>query len=71
MELREIPDPSGIRQAKTLPATAYGSAEFFDHERTAIFGRDWLCAGVVDEMPATDIKRALKVVIPEYQPCLE
>ena len=53
MELREIPDPSGIRQAKTLTATAYGSAEFFDHERTAIFGRDWLCAGVVDEMPAT------------------
>jgi phenylpropionate dioxygenase-like ring-hydroxylating dioxygenase large terminal subunit len=51
MDLRQIPDPSGIRQAKTLPATAYSSAEFFDHESTAIFGRDWLCAGVVDEMP--------------------
>jgi phenylpropionate dioxygenase-like ring-hydroxylating dioxygenase large terminal subunit len=51
MELREIPDPPGIREARTLPARAYGSAEFIDRERTAIFGRDWLCAGVVDEMP--------------------
>jgi phenylpropionate dioxygenase-like ring-hydroxylating dioxygenase large terminal subunit len=49
--LREIPDPPGIRQAKTLPAAAYGSAEFHTRERSAIFERDWVCAGVIDEMP--------------------
>ena len=51
MELREIPDPHGIRQAKTLPAMAYSSAELHERERRAIFERDWVCAGVVDEMP--------------------
>lgn len=25
----------------------------------------------VDEMPAADLKRSLKLIIPEYQPCLE
>src|SRR6476619_2168520 len=50
--LRDIPDPTGIRQAKTLPASAYSSAEFHSDERGAIFQRDWICAGLVDEMPA-------------------
>ncbi|MGZ4770603.1 MAG: aromatic ring-hydroxylating oxygenase subunit alpha [Ilumatobacteraceae bacterium] len=52
MALREIPDPCGIRQAKTLPASAYSSAEHHERERLAIFHRDWVCTGVVDEMPA-------------------
>ena len=52
MALREIPDPPGIRQAKTLPASAYSDTEFHDVEREAIFQRDWVCAGIVDEMPA-------------------
>lgn len=52
MTLREIPDPDGIRTARTLPASAYSSAEFHDRERLAIFRRDWVCAGVVDEMPS-------------------
>ncbi|MEP7115701.1 MAG: aromatic ring-hydroxylating dioxygenase subunit alpha [Ilumatobacteraceae bacterium] len=51
MALREIPDPPGIRQAKTLPASAYSDAEFHQRERTEIFQRDWVCAGIVDEMP--------------------
>lgn len=51
MNLREIPDPHGIRQAKTLPAWWYSSDQFFEREQRAIFARDWLCAGVVDEMP--------------------
>ena len=53
MELRAIPDPSGIRQAKTLPASAYSDAGFHERERDAIFNHDWLCAGVVDDMPAS------------------
>ena len=52
MALRDIPDPCGIRQAKTLPASTYSSAEFHARERAVIFGRDWVCAGVIDEMPA-------------------
>jgi len=35
-----------------LPAFAYSSAEFHERERREIFQRDWVCAGVVDEMPA-------------------
>lgn len=53
MTLREIQDPAGIRQATTLPASSYSSAAFHDHEREVIFRRDWVCAGIVDEMPAT------------------
>ena len=52
MDVRQIPDPPGIRQAKTLPAAAYSSADLFERERLAIFRHDWVCAGVVDEMPA-------------------
>jgi choline monooxygenase len=51
MALREIVDPPGIRTATTLPAAAYASAEFHACERDAIFRRDWLCGGVIDEMP--------------------
>jgi len=50
--LREIPEPSGIRKARTLPASVYSSAEFHERERREIFQRDWVCAGVADEMPA-------------------
>ena len=42
--LREIPDPAGIRQAKTLPASAYSSGGFHEREREAVFQRDWVCA---------------------------
>ncbi|HEY5422628.1 MAG TPA: aromatic ring-hydroxylating dioxygenase subunit alpha [Ilumatobacteraceae bacterium] len=51
MALRDIPDPPGIRKARTLPASVYSSAEFHERERREIFRRDWVCAGVVDEMP--------------------
>ena len=53
MALREIPEPAGIRQAKTLPARAYASVEVYEAEQGAIFRRDWVCAGVTDEMPAS------------------
>ena len=52
MALREIPDPSGIRKATTLPASAYSDPAFHDRELQAIFRRDWVCAGVADEMPS-------------------
>ena len=34
-----------------MPASAYSSTVFHERERVAIFQRDWVCAGVVDEMP--------------------
>jgi len=49
--LRQIPEPSGIRKARTLPASVYSSAGFHERERREIFQRDWVCAGVADEMP--------------------
>ena len=51
MALRQIPDPVGITAAKTLPASAYSDTEFHQRERAEIFQRDWVCAGVSDEMP--------------------
>ena len=53
MTLRQVPDPPGIRHAKTLPASAYSAAEFHQSERTEIFQRDWVCAGIVEDMPAS------------------
>ncbi len=52
MALREIPDPPGIRQAKTLPASAYSDSEFHQRERTHVFQHEWVCAGIADEMPS-------------------
>ena len=53
MALREIPNPSGMTQAKTLPASWYSSAEFYERECEVVFRRAWVCAGVIDEMPST------------------
>ena len=50
--VRHIPDPPGITTARTLPAAWYSSPERWAAERLAIFGADWVCAGVTDELPA-------------------
>jgi Rieske 2Fe-2S family protein len=50
--LRAIPDPPGIRQARTLPASWYTDPAFFEHERQRVFRSGWVCAGVVDELPS-------------------
>ncbi len=49
--LREIPDPPGIRTARTLPAAWYADPAFFVHERERVHRRSWVCAGVTDELP--------------------
>ncbi len=51
--LREIPDPLGIRQARTLPAAWYADQTFFELERERVFRNGWICAGVVDELPVS------------------
>jgi Rieske 2Fe-2S family protein len=49
---REIPDPVGIRTARTLPATWYASPEHFGREVERVFRNGWVCAGVIDDLPA-------------------
>ena len=52
LRLRAIPDPPGIRRARTLPASWYADPTFFEHERQRVFRSGWVCAGVVDELPS-------------------
>ena len=52
VELRHIPDPPGIATARTLPAAWYADPAFFEHERARVFRDGWVCAGVVDDLPA-------------------
>ena len=49
--VRHLPDPPGIRTARTLPAAWYASAEHWLAERRRVFGADWVCVGVTDELP--------------------
>ncbi|MCY3751893.1 MAG: aromatic ring-hydroxylating dioxygenase subunit alpha, partial [Gammaproteobacteria bacterium] len=38
-------------EACLLPREVYTSEEFFRFEKEAIFHREWLCAGRVDQVP--------------------
>ncbi len=40
-----------VEQAEILPAEAYTSEAFFEFEKHAIFSREWLCIGHVNEVP--------------------
>jgi phenylpropionate dioxygenase-like ring-hydroxylating dioxygenase large terminal subunit len=40
-----------IRDAEILPAEAYVSEHFWEFEKQAIFSREWLCIGHVNEVP--------------------
>lgn len=40
-----------VERACLLPPALYTSEEFFDFEREAVFGHDWLCVGRVDQIP--------------------
>ncbi len=51
VQLRAIPDPAGIRTARTLPAAWYADPGFFELERQRVHRRAWMCAGVTDELP--------------------
>jgi phenylpropionate dioxygenase-like ring-hydroxylating dioxygenase large terminal subunit len=59
--LRAIPEPPGIRSARTLPAAAYAAPSFFETERAAVFRRGWVCAGVTDELPEAGTWQGLTV----------
>jgi len=40
-----------VREAEILPAEAYVSEQFWEFEKHAIFTREWLCIGHVNEVP--------------------
>ena len=40
-------------QASPMPAAANHSAEFYNHERNAVFMQEWICVGRTDEIPTT------------------
>jgi phenylpropionate dioxygenase-like ring-hydroxylating dioxygenase large terminal subunit len=40
-----------VEKAKILPAEAYTSEQFWEFEKFAIFSREWLCVGHVNEVP--------------------
>ena len=40
-----------VKEAEILPADAYVSEKFWEFEKQAIFGREWLAIGHVNEVP--------------------
>ncbi|MBI4936568.1 MAG: aromatic ring-hydroxylating dioxygenase subunit alpha [Actinobacteria bacterium] len=49
--VREIPDPVGIRSARTLPAAWYADTTHHERELHAVFRDEWLCIGDLVDMP--------------------
>lgn len=58
---RRIPDPDGIRTARTLPASWYADAAHFERELQAVWRREWLCVGDQLDMPAPGAWKAIVV----------
>ena len=59
--VRAIPDPDGIRTARTLPAAWYADRQHHAREIEAVFRSGWVCAGVTDELPGAGAWRATRV----------
>lgn len=59
VEVREIPEPSGIRRARTLPASWYADAAHHGREVQAIWRRQWVCVGDAADMPAPGAWKAI------------
>jgi phenylpropionate dioxygenase-like ring-hydroxylating dioxygenase large terminal subunit len=60
-KLREIPDPPGIEHARTLPAAWYADETFHRHELQRVFRSDWVCAGLIDDLPVAKSWSAISV----------
>src|SRR5690348_215290 len=50
-----------VKDAEILPAAAYVSEEFWEFEKQAIFGREWLAIAHVNEIPNIGDHIPLKV----------
>lgn len=51
-----------VATARLLPSEVYTSEEFFEFERQAIFGREWLCVGHIREVPEPGDQLPLTVI---------
>ena len=40
-----------VNESRLLPPVIYTSPEFYEFERQAVFQREWLCVGRVDQVP--------------------
>jgi phenylpropionate dioxygenase-like ring-hydroxylating dioxygenase large terminal subunit len=58
---RRIPDPDGIRTARTLPASWYADAAHFERELHAVWRGEWLCVGDALDTPEPGAWKALVV----------
>lgn len=57
--VRAIPDPVGIRTARTLPASWYSSPAHHAHEIERVWRREWVCVGDETDMPEPGAWKAL------------
>ncbi|MDE3205731.1 MAG: aromatic ring-hydroxylating dioxygenase subunit alpha [Acidobacteriota bacterium] len=62
-ELLRSFDPStlAVNEACLLPRVVYTSDDFYDFERDAIFGHEWLCVGRADQVPEPGDYIALQI----------
>ena len=51
----------GLGQARHLPGFLYTSPEIFDYEVEAIFMKEWLCVGRVEEFENEGDYRAIRI----------
>ena len=51
-----------VATARLLPKEVYTSQDFWEFEKEAVFGRDWLCIGHVGEVPAPGDQLPLTVL---------
>ena len=61
MSIREISDPEGIRQARTLPASWYSSPYHHERELKQVWALQWTCVGDDVDMPTPGSWRAITV----------
>ena len=59
VEVRHIPDPEGIRAARTLPASWYAAPGHFQREIGAVWQSQWLCVGDMHDLPAPGSWKAI------------
>lgn len=45
------PSTRPVRQASSMPPACYTSPAFYEFERDAIFGREWICIGRAEQVP--------------------
>lgn len=48
-DVDQATDP--VATARLLPPEVYTGADFWEFEKEAVFGREWLCIGHVNEIP--------------------